>query len=56
MAFEHKVTEKDLDPAAQNFVQGQRGESPDFEPDLAVDGLSESVLSRLLGLFGVGRS
>jgi hypothetical protein len=27
-----------------------------FEPDLAVDGLSESILSRFLGLFGVGRS
>ena len=24
--------------------------------DLAVDGLSEGILSRILGLFGVGRS
>ncbi len=45
-----------MDPAAQKFVQGLRGENTDFEPDLAVDGMSESILSRLLGLFGIGRS
>ena len=25
------------------------------DPDLTVDGLSDSILSRFLGLFGVGR-
>jgi len=35
-------------------VQGLRGENEDFDPDLAVDGLSDSILSRLLGLFGLG--
>jgi hypothetical protein len=42
MAFENTITENDL--------------SHDFEPDLVVDGLSESILSRLMGLFGMGRS
>ena len=52
MAFESTITEKDLDNASQNFVQGLRGDTPDYhEPDLAVDGMSESILSRLLGLF-----
>ena len=56
MAFESTITEQDMDPAAQEFVQGLRAENTDFEPDLSVDGMSESILSRLLGLFGIGRS
>jgi len=56
MAFESTVTEHDMDPAAQKFVQELRAENTDFEPDLSVDGMSESILSRLLGLFGLGRS
>jgi hypothetical protein len=56
MAFENTITEQDMDANAQNFVQGFRNESYESEPDLSVDGLSESILSRVLGLFGVGRS
>lgn len=55
MAFDSTVTECDMDAGTRHFVQGFRGESQDIDPDLAVDGLSESVLSRLFGLFGVGR-
>ncbi|MDH3305678.1 MAG: hypothetical protein OEM50_05795 [Gammaproteobacteria bacterium] len=56
MAFENTTIERDLDPTAQQFVQGLRDDRSEIEPDLAVDGLSDSILSRLLGLFGVGRS
>ncbi len=56
MAFDNTVNEQDLDPAAQQLVQDLRTDNHDFEPDLAVDGLSDSVLSRFLGLFGLGRS
>ena len=56
MAFENTITENDLDASAENFVQGLRTDNLDIEPDLAVDGLSESILSRLLGLFGTGGS
>ena len=56
MAFENTITENDLDASTQHFVQGLLADSHDFEPDLAVDGLSESILSRLMGLFGVGSS
>jgi len=56
MAFENTITENDLDASTQHFVQGLRADSHDFEPDLVVDGLSESILSRLMGLFGVGTS
>ena len=56
MAFETTTTENDLDANSQKFVQGLRADSVDSEPDLTVDGLSDSILSRLLGLFGIGRS
>jgi len=56
MAFETTITENDLDANSQKFVQGLRADSVDSEPDLTVDGLSDSILSRLLGLFGIGRS
>jgi hypothetical protein len=56
MAFENTITENDLDASTQHFVQGLRADNHDFEPDLTVDGLSESILSRLMGLFGVGTS
>ena len=54
MAFENTIIEQDLDANSQRFVQGLRADSYDTEPDLTVDGLSESILSRLLGLFGIG--
>jgi len=56
MAFDNTITEHDMDANSQQFVQGLRGDGGDLEPDLAVDGLSDSILSRILGLFGVGRS
>jgi hypothetical protein len=56
MAFENTITEQDMDANAQQLVQGLRGEFGDIEPDLSVDGLSESILSRILNLFGAGKS
>ena len=55
MAFENTITEMDLDANSQKFVQGLRNEGQDYEPDLTVDGMSESILSRLFSLFGIGR-
>ena len=55
MAFENTITENDLDATSRNFVHGLQGEHADIEPDLAVDGLSDSILSRILGLFGLDR-
>ena len=46
--LDNTITEHDMDPAAQQYVQQLRGESSDAEPDLAVDGLSESILRRLI--------
>ncbi len=56
MAFENTITEQDMDANSQAFVQNLRGDLGDIEPDLLVDGLSESILSRIMGLFGSGKS
>ena len=55
MAFESTITEQDMDANSKAFVQGLRADQLDREPDLSVDGLSESILSRLLSLFGNNR-
>ena len=54
--LENTITEHDMDPAARQFVQGFRSDSSDIESDLSVDGLSESVLSRIFHFFTFGRS
>jgi len=56
MAFENTITEHDMDPAAQQFVQSLRRDNAEFEPDLVVDGMSDSILSRILGMFSRSRS
>jgi len=54
MAFESTITEMDLDANSRQFVQDLRNIGPEYEPDLAVDGMSESLLSRIFSLFGIG--
>ena len=54
MAFETTVTEYEIDVTSLQFAQGMRGNGQELEPDLAVDGLSESILSRLVRLLGLG--
>lgn len=54
MAFDTTITENDMDFASQSFVQGFTN-IQDTEADLSVDGMSESLLSRIMSLFGSGR-
>lgn len=56
MAFDNTITHVDLYDDTQVFVEGLDFDSRGSDPDLAVDGMSESILSRLLGLFGGGRT
>lgn len=56
MAFENTITENDLDAKTRERVQALRADNFEIEPDLAVDGLSNSILSRLLNLFGFARA
>ena len=51
MAYDSTITEHDLDNTSRTLVNGLRGDGA-VEPDLDVDGLSDSFLSRILGLFG----
>jgi hypothetical protein len=53
--LESTITEQDMDATSRQFVQGFRSDAADFEPDLSVDGLSESLVSRLLGLLSFRR-
>jgi phosphopantetheine adenylyltransferase len=55
MAFENTITEIEMDVKTQQLVKGLREERHDFEPDLDVEGMSDSILSRLLGIFSRGR-
>jgi hypothetical protein len=52
---ESTITEQDMDATTTQFVQGFRQDSGDFEPDLSVDGLSESIVSRLIRLLSFRR-
>jgi hypothetical protein len=56
VGFENTITENDLDPASQQFVQGLRRSGKDPEPDLDVDGLSDSIVARLRRFLAFGRS
>ncbi len=55
MGLENTITEQDLDAAAERFVQRCRQDSKEIELDLAVDGLSESIVSRFMRLITFGR-
>ena len=54
--MESTITEQDMDATTKQFVQGFGTDSTDFEPDLSVDGLSESLASRLIRLLSFRRS
>ena len=51
MSFDSTITEYEMDASTQKFIQGLRSDTGDLEPDLAVDGLTDGLFSRLFGLF-----
>ncbi len=50
MRLDNTITEQDLDAGSKQLFQGNGKDSMDFEQDLAVDGLSESILSKFIRL------
>jgi len=56
MAFENTITEQDMDAASRQFVHGFQESSAGSAADLDVDGLSESLLSRLIRLFSSNKA
>ena len=51
MDFENTTTEQDMDTSTQQFVQSLRPDPGHRDADLDIDGLSESLLARVVGLF-----
>jgi hypothetical protein len=56
VAFENTITEQDLDPGSRQFVHNLRNGGFEQEPDLDVDGLSDSIIARLKRFLTFGRS
>ena len=56
MSLDSTITEQDLDATSQQLFQGFSSDENDLEPDLAVDGLSESIISRFIRLITFSRS
>ena len=56
MSLDNTITEQDLDATSQQLFQGFPNDNKDIEPDLGVDGLSESILSRFIRLITFNRS
>ncbi len=50
MSLDNTVTKQQLDAGSRHFFQGEGKDSTEFEPDLTVDGLSESIISRFIRL------
>ncbi len=56
MSLDSTITEQDLDATSQPLCQGLSNDNKNLEPDLAVDGLSESFVSRFIRLITFSRS
>ena len=56
MSLDSTTTEQDLDATSQQLFQGFSSDNRNLEPDLAVDGLSESLISRFVRLITFRRS
>ncbi len=56
MSLDSTTTEQDLDATSQQHFQGLSSDNKNLEPDLAVDGLSESLISRFVRLITFRRS
>lgn len=56
MGLENTITEQEMDAVAQQFVQDIGNDSREIQPNLVVDGLSESIVSRFIGLITFRRS
>lgn len=51
MSPNRTITEQDLDPASEQFVQELNNDTLPQDADLEVDGMEESIGSRIFSLF-----
>jgi len=56
VGFESTITEQDMDATSRQFVQKLQQGSPERDPDLEIDGLSDSIGVRLKRFLAFGRA
>ncbi len=56
MGFDSTITEQDMDATSRQFVQNLQQGSPERDPDLEIDGLSDSIGVRLKRFLAFGRA
>lgn len=56
MGWENTITEQEMDTTSLQVVQGLLKDGAEIEPDLSVDGFSESILSWIFRILRFGRS
>jgi len=55
VSFESTITEQDMDANARQAVQKFKNSGLDSEPDLDIDGLSDSIAARVKRFLAFGR-
>lgn len=55
VGFENTITEQDMDANVRQLVQKFKHNALDSDPDLDVDGLSDSIAARLKRFLAFGR-
>ena len=55
VGFESTITEQDMDANARQAVQKFKKSGLDSEPDLDIDGLSDSIAARVKRFLAFGR-
>lgn len=55
MSFENTITEHDMDAPSRQVAQNLQTIGADVEPDLDVDGLSDSISARVKRFLSFGR-
>ena len=57
MGLENTIAEQDMDAESrQQLVNRLRAGGPEYDPDLDVDGLTDSIIARLKRFFSFGRA
>jgi len=54
VAFDNTITEQDMDASTRQYLQGIP--AGDIEPDLDIDGLSDSFFARIKRFLSFGRA
>jgi len=56
VALDNTITEQDMDASTRQYLQGLPAGGMDIEPDLDIDGLSDSFFARIRRFLSFGRA